>query len=243
MPRCGRESVQGLQAKNHVRRVLGSGPHVDGDQRTAHASLYPLRATAWRVPLLSPGTQLHPPPQHTRARSRSRSRLSPVLRRVQRSLQRQARAMEVGQVSVSLLPAAANEVIESSVQDRRVGSFAGTAHRSRESMVHGDGPRHGQHHDVADMASNRIQIPLAELSSRVLVVCVQQGPGVFVRFCTSMHNPFAACRRIQQREFPFVNHRGQPLRPKWFTFDLWRGVTKQRESLRAQRGVSTFTHQ
>ena len=140
-------------------------------------------------------------------------------------------------------PQHAGDVIEQSAQDRRVGSFAGTAHQSRESMVHGDGPRHGQHHDVADMASHRIQIPLAELSSRVLVVCVQQGPGVFVRFCTSAHNPFAAHRRIQQRRFPVVNHRGQPLRPKWFAFELWKGVTTQLESLRAQRGVSTFTYQ
>ena len=163
----------------------------------------------------------------TRARSRSRSRLSPVLRRVQRSLQR--------------LPAPANDVIEQSVQDRRVGSFASTAH----SMVHGDGPRHGQHHDVADMASDRIRIPLAEFRPlpRVLVVCVQRGPGLLVRLCTSAHSPQAAHRRIRQRGYPLVNHRGQPLRPKWFAFVLWRGVTAQRASPCAQRGVSTFTYQ
>ena len=185
------------------------------------------------------------PPQHTRARSRRRSRPSPVLRRVQRSLQRQARAMEVGQVSVSLLPAPANDVIEQSVQDRRVGSFASTAHQSRESMVHGDVPRHGQHHDVADMASDHIRIPLAEFRPlpRVLVVCVQRGPGLLVRLCTSAHSPQAAHRRIRQRGYPVVNHRGQPLRPKWFAFVLWRGVTAQRASPCAQRGVSIFTYQ
>jgi hypothetical protein len=142
-------------------------------------------------------------------------------------------------------PQHVGDVIEQSVQDRRVGSFAGTAHQSRESMVHGDGAqartrarsrsrsRLRQQQQAQEVVSQEQQQAQYRPQPLVLVVVTQRGPGIYIRSVAVGAGPLQARERVLRRGFWLTSSRAS--QPRWSFRVLWKGTASQRARIKAAR--------